>query len=345
MSSVISRKSFKTNTIINNAWIVTSRIAKGGFGEVFLLRNVHNKSLAAMKVQTGGKPKNMVSELVWEVYVMTAFRHSRHCPRVIAYMENDAVDMIVMELLGPTLYDMQNGLNWNPIPPGLAALIGRQCLAAVRDLHKCCFVHRDIKPANFAFGLGGKRGQVYLIDFGMSRRYRTVDGRLMPRRKKTGFRGTILYASERAHRYEELGTVDDLISLSYVIIEMLIGKLPWCTENNFSKVQQMKSDYSLNDLTSSLGTHMQKFANHISSLKEDDQPNYRKLDKLLTMVTIENGVKTKLHIRVELPGVCIYLKMRVQPSWVQPALNVKDYWLTQEYRKSFCLRAVHSKLR
>ncbi|KFD47026.1 hypothetical protein M513_12108 [Trichuris suis] len=296
MSPTKASASLKLNTLINDTWLVTKQIAAGGFGKVFMVTNVQDQSVAAVKTQSCGKNKKGVSELLWEVYVMAAFGASRHCPRLIGYMENESMDMIVMELLGPTIRDIEAKLNWKPMPPGYAALIGRQCLSAVRDLHECYFIHRDIKPENFAFGMGDKCRRIYLIDFGMTKRYRLNDGRLLPQRRGNGFRGTILYASERAHRREELGAADDLMSLFYVIVEMFAGKLPWYQESDVIKVQQMKADYTLSELTASVGDQMKQFANYVTSLRYDVRPDYWKLDKLLKLIMIEHGVQLATNI-------------------------------------------------
>lgn len=58
-------------------------------------------------------------------------------------------------------------------------------------LVKCRYLHRDIKPGNFAIGKKNLR-QIYLLDFGMCRRYLDKQGSTVRNpRRLAGFRGTV----------------------------------------------------------------------------------------------------------------------------------------------------------
>ena len=57
--------------------------------------------------------------------------------------------------------------------PGTAIGLAIQLLSALKTLHSAGYLHRDIKPANTAIGRQETNEQrlLYLIDFGMARKY------------------------------------------------------------------------------------------------------------------------------------------------------------------------------
>ena len=51
-------------------------------------------------------------------------------------------------------------------------MLADQIVTRIEFLHSKNFIHRDIKPENFLIGLDKKGDLIYLIDFGLAKKYR-----------------------------------------------------------------------------------------------------------------------------------------------------------------------------
>lgn len=128
---------------------------------------------------------------------------------------------------------------------------------------------------------------VYLLDFGLSRFYRSDKGDLFPPRARPGFVGSIRYASRNAHdgrvsglaspsphftssdtfSLQELGRGDDLMSLFYVVIEMRRGSLPWRNIGARNLVREMKKNVKMDQLCQDLPSKLLELGQAIEPLK------------------------------------------------------------------------------
>ena len=69
----------------------------------------------------------------------------------------------------------------------------------VEYVHSRNFLHRDIKPDNFLMGRAKCSHKLYIIDFGLAKKYLSKDGAHIPYRENKNLTGTARYASINTH--------------------------------------------------------------------------------------------------------------------------------------------------
>jgi serine/threonine protein kinase len=86
-----------------------------------------------------------------------------------------------------------------------------------------------MKPENICIGQGKKSNVVFLIDFGLSKRYLCPkSGDHITYRDDKGIVGTVKYLSLNSHLGAEHGRRDDLEALTNILIYFFNGGiLPW----------------------------------------------------------------------------------------------------------------------
>ncbi|KAM6912570.1 tau-tubulin kinase 2 [Xenentodon cancila] len=272
-------------SLVKDRWKVLKKIGGGGFGEIYEAQDLLTRASVALKVESAQQPKQV---LKMEVAVLKKLQGKDHVCRFVGCGRNERFNYMVMELQGRNLADLRRSMTRGTFSISTTLRLGRQILQAIESIHSVGFLHRDIKPSNFAMGRFPSTCRTcYMLDFGLARQYTNSCQEVRPPRPVAGFRGTVRYASVNAHKNKEMGRHDDLWSLFYMLVEFLVGQLPWRKIKDKEQVGKLKETYDHRLMLKNLPAEFGVFLEHISTLDYFTKPDYQ-----LLMSVFDNSMKT-----------------------------------------------------
>ncbi|XP_032044810.1 tau-tubulin kinase 2 isoform X2 [Aythya fuligula] len=271
--------------LVKERWKVLRKIGGGGFGEIYDALDLLTRENVALKVESAQQPKQV---LKMEVAVLKKLQGKDHVCRFIGCGRNDRFNYVVMQLQGRNLADLRRSQSRGTFTISTTLRLGKQILESIESIHSVGFLHRDIKPSNFAMGrFPSTCRKCYMLDFGLARQFTNSCGDVRPPRAVAGFRGTVRYASINAHRNREMGRHDDLWSLFYMLVEFVVGQLPWRKIKDKEQVGSIKERYEHRLMLKHLPQEFNVFLDHISNLDYFTKPDYQ-----LLMSVFDNSMKT-----------------------------------------------------
>jgi tau tubulin kinase len=265
--------------MIKEKWKIVKKIAAGGFGQVYLASEIHTSTQVAIKTELSSAEKQLIK---MEVAVFKTLPSYQYTPTFLYCGRTSSYNFLVMSLVGDSLGELRKQQKKQRFAITTVCYICIHALHAIKFVHDCGVLHRDVKPSNFAIGLEPNQRNIYLIDFGLARFFRSSNGEHLAARRTAGFRGTSRYASLNAHHQKELSRRDDLWSLFYMSVELAKGELPWRKIKEKKDIERSKLDHPVEVLTRDLPDVFRAFGKIIESLGYDDDPDYPALIALFT---------------------------------------------------------------
>ena len=214
---------------------VLEKLAEGGMGAVYRAERTEDQSPVAIKVLHAhlAKDGDIVERFRREALAASAIGDAH----IVFVHELDELDdgsgvFMAMELLeGQDLGALVRELG--PLPVKRTVHIAAQIGRALEAAHDKGIVHRDLKPENvFLVERDGDPDFVKLLDFGVSKLVRPIEGVEKPSATKTGTTlGTPHYmAPEQAQAQKGVDHRVDVYALGVMLFRMLTGEHPFDDE-------------------------------------------------------------------------------------------------------------------
>ncbi|WOL19377.1 hypothetical protein Cni_G28175 [Canna indica] len=278
--------------LIGGKYKLGKKIGGGSFGELYLGVNIQSGEEVAIKLES---VKAKHPQLHYESKLYMFLQGGTGIPHLKWFGVEGEYNVMVIDLLGPSLEDLFNYCN-RRFSLKSVLMLADQMINRVEYMHTRGFLHRDIKPDNFLMGLGRKANQVYIIDYGLAKKYRDLQThKHIPYRENKNLTGTARYASVNTHLGVEQSRRDDLESLGYVLMYFLRGSLPWqglkagTKKQKYDKISEKKMLTPVEVLCRSYPPEFMSYFHYCRSLRFEDKPDYSYLKRLFRDLFIREG--------------------------------------------------------
>ena len=267
--------------IVFNKYSIIRQIGKGSFGTVFAGINTKTNEKVAIKTEVQSNKPNL-SLLESESHKLNALKNTIGIPKVYEFGKVDGFNILVMEQLGKSLNQLFISQN-RRFSLKTVCILGIDMLKIIQHVHSKKQIHRDIKPDNFMIGRDNTRDTLYLIDFGLAKRYILSNGQHIPYKTGKSMTGTARYCSIYTHQGIEQSRRDDLESIGYVLLFFLRGNLPWqgikakSNDKHYEKIGNVKQSTSIQELCNGFPNELCDYFNYVKQLEFIEDPDYNLL--------------------------------------------------------------------
>jgi serine/threonine protein kinase len=217
--------SLQSDTLLAGRYRILARIGEGGFGTVYKARDRHQHGkLVAIKVinmaaLSAQEKIEVTDSFNREITLLSRLEH-RHLPRIHhQYTDPDHWYIVMDYIEGQTLEELLARAPKGRLPLGQVAKIGIALCDVLTYLHSQSpsIIYRDVKPSNIMLTPWGR---LYLIDFGIARRYQEGQPR------DTGPLGSPGYAAPEQYGRMQTTISTDIYGLGATLQTLLTGEEP-----------------------------------------------------------------------------------------------------------------------
>lgn len=275
-------------TVAKNYKLI-KKLGSGAFGQIW--KAVHKKTREEVAIKFEDV-NSKHQQLYYECKIYLWFHSDstvigQAIPQVLYYGTEGDNNLMVMDLLGKSLEDLFNKCG-RKFSLKTVLLIAQQMIKRVEYIHSRRIIHRDIKPDNFAIGRGKHKHRIFIIDFGLAKKFMSSDGKHIKYKDGKSLTGTARYASINTHIGIEQARRDDMEGLGYVFMYFLRGKLPWQglrargVKEKYEKIKQKKIMTNLEELCKGFPSEFVAYMQYCRTLNFEDKPDYKYIKNLFS---------------------------------------------------------------
>ena len=274
--------------VVEGKYRILSKIGEGSFGKIFQGVNSYTDEIVAIKIEKSSESSLLKNEA--KIYKL--LEDNPGIPKLRSFGKEGVFNYMVMDLLGKSLEDCRVDCGGTLSLKTVLGL-GVQMLRRIETIHENGIIHRDIKPDNFLIKDGSNL--VNVIDFGLARRYTDKNGNHIKEESGRKLTGTARYASLNVHKGFTPSRRDDLESIGYVLLYLLLGKLPWqsikCNdkEKRYMMIGENKSSLSPWEHFPNVPCEFILYIIYCRKLEHDEDPDYDYLRNILINLYKHHG--------------------------------------------------------
>ena len=250
-------------------------LGEGIFGSVKLGVEKKTGERVAIKCIKKNKAKESDVELVRTEIDIMKLCHHPNVVRLLDHFENAEYIFIVMEYIrGGSLADYMKDNDYNFSEKRAAELI-YQIADGLKYLHKYGIIHRDLKPDNIMMTESSEKGQIKIMDFGLSK--------ILGKKEKSvdGF-GTLTFVSPEVLIRKPYNKEVDIWSVGVILYMMLSGDLPFDDEeDDEQKIAKMIVFEEVKFPNEKFGKKSKEVIDLIKGCLTKDPKNRIKIDEIL----------------------------------------------------------------
>ena len=273
-------------------YVLIKKLGEGSFGQIYSAKEKHSTNYYAIKFENKNRSQNLLEQ---EANIMSYLKGPQ-IPLIKSYGYSGDYNVLIMELMGKSLEDLFESLPPKKMSIRCVCNIGYQMVEIIQYIHEKHYIHQDIKPDNFVMGINNKKKYLHILDFGLSRKYRSSTTlKHYPLIQRKNLTGTARYASINALDGFTQSRRDDLEAIGYVLMYFLIGRLPWQGMVNknknerYKRILKVKRETTPHQLCQGYPIEFEKYVSYTRKLEYEEEPDYDMLKKLFLNVLSNDG--------------------------------------------------------